>query len=538
MKRKSKKIISVFLAILMAVTSVMPAVTAFAGDGVENFWDIQLFYKDTDTIVPEYVDETAAEKQEYVETMKEGQKLNLTYKLLNAEMPDNSYVKWYSDMPTLVDVDQNGVVKAFDSSKGAVIQSWIDNEVKPIPLVGKLMATVLEKALFNDKVDIDSMDTEAIIDIVEAAFGSDSPIAGWIDSYKGQLVDSLRKYLNNINSVIHVDLYNKDGEKIGTDKLRINVVKSDEWYAAFLPNGTHITNKSTVPTTVAVGSTVQLYAITTPLRLHYKTMYSVKSSSVFTQGKVVATVNDSGLVTFKNKGKVTIMASPDTEDIINGILKLVNKFYEVNGTIDSDKLAGILIDYIGIDINRAVLAAILDVCFAIKDIVGDTANPVQLTATAIKLISNLVLQFVYNDSITFEVVDSQPLESFEISGANTVQEGSQIQLSITDIKPSTGNTSDIVWSSSDPSVAYVDPVTGTITGRDAGGSFGNISTKKCTITATSKANNVSRELQLTVTGKTGKYLSDVEITGENYLEIGQETDLAYAVYPKRVAESK
>ena len=122
MKRKSKKIISVFLAILMAVTGVMPAVTAFAGDGVENFWDIQMFYKDTDTIVPEYVDETAAEKQEYVETMKEGQKLNLTYKLLNAEMPDNSYVKWYSDMPTLVDVDQNGVVKAFDSSKGAIMK--------------------------------------------------------------------------------------------------------------------------------------------------------------------------------------------------------------------------------------------------------------------------------------------------------------------------------------------------------------------------------------------------------------------------------
>ena len=81
-------------------------------------------------------------------------------------------------------------------------------------------------------------------------------------------------------------------------------------------------------------------------------MYSVKSSSIFTQGKVVATVNDSGLVTFKNKGKVTIMASPDTDDIINGILGLVNKFYEVKGTIDSDKLAGILIDYIGIDISH------------------------------------------------------------------------------------------------------------------------------------------------------------------------------------------
>lgn len=381
------------------------------------------------------------------------------------------------------------------------------------------------------------MDTEAIIDIVEAAFGSDSPIAGWIDSYKGELIDSLRKYLNNINSVIHVALYDKNGTELDNDSLRINVVKNDEWYAAFLPNGTHITNKSQVPTTVAVGSKVQLSAITTPLRLHYGTMYSVKSSSIFTQGKVVATVNDSGLVTFKNKGKVTIMASPDTDDIINGILGLVNKFYEVKGTIDSDKLAGILIDYIGIDINRAVLAAILDACFAIKDIVGDTADPVQLTATAVKLISNLVLQFVYNDSITFEVVDSKPLESFDIDGANTVQEGSQIQLAITNVKPSTGDTSDITWTSSNPEIASVDPVTGTITGRDAGGSLGSISTQKCTITATSAANGISREIQLTVTGKTGKYLSDVEITGKNYLEAGQETDLTYQVFPKRVAES-
>ena len=184
-----------------------------------------------------------------------------------------------------------------------------------------------------------------------------------------------------------------------------------------------------------------------------------------------------------------------------------------------------------------MLAAILDACFAIKDIVGDTADPVQLTATAIKLISNLVLQFVYNDSITFEVVDSKPLESFDIDGANTVQEGSQIQLAITNVKPSTGDTSDITWTSSNPEIASVDPVTGTITGRDAGGSLGSISTQKCTITATSAANGISREIQLTVTGKTGKYLSDVEITGKNYLEAGQETDLTYQVFPKRVAES-
>ena len=60
------------------------------------------------------------------------------------------------------------------------------------------------------------------------------------------------------------------------------------------------------------------------------------------------------------------MASPDTDDIINGILGLVNKFYEVKGTIDSDKLAGILIDYIGIDINRAVLAQFLTLALQLK----------------------------------------------------------------------------------------------------------------------------------------------------------------------------
>ncbi len=83
MKRKGKKLISVLLAVLMAVTGIIPAASAFAGDGVEGYWDIELFYKDTDTMVPSYVDETAQEKQVYVETMKEGEKLNLTYKLID-----------------------------------------------------------------------------------------------------------------------------------------------------------------------------------------------------------------------------------------------------------------------------------------------------------------------------------------------------------------------------------------------------------------------------------------------------------------------
>ncbi|MGN0522200.1 MAG: Ig-like domain-containing protein [Eubacterium sp.] len=533
--KTGKRLLSLFIAVLMAVTGLVPAFDAFAADGVVGICDIELFYKDTQTIVPS----TDDEGNNYIEYMVEGQELELTYKLIDSEFPNSGYVKWYSETPTLVDVTQEGVVKAFDSSKGAVVQTWIDNEVKTIPLVGSIMASALEKALFNEYVDLDSMDTEEIVEIVEGAFGSDSILDQYIESYQGELIDSLRYYLDNINSNIHVQLYDSDGTLLDDDYVQICVTKNEEWYANFLPNGTHITNKSQINTTVAVGSSVQIYAVTTPLRLHYGVVYSVKSSSVFDQGKVVATVNDSGLVTFKNTGTVTIMVSPDTEEIIEGILKLVNYIYALDntGTLDTDKIAGILIDYVGLDMNRTVLAGILDVCFAVKDIVGDTADPVQLTATAVEVISNLVLQFVYNDTITFTVVEPQPITDFDIDGPTTVREGSQIQMAITNVQPSMGDTSDITWRSSDPSIASVDPITGVITGRDAGGSLGSLSSQKCVIYAVSAANQIERSVNLTVTGKTGKYLSDVEINGRQYLEIGDEEDYTYTVYPQRVGES-
>lgn len=539
-QKLTKRLLSLLLALLMAFTGLVPAASAFAADGVEGYHTIELFYKETDTIVPSTMLNEAGEEVSYIEYMVEGDELQLTYKLIDTVMPDNGYIKWFSETPTLVDVTQDGLVKAFDSSKGAVIHTWIDNEVKTIPLVGSLIAKALEKVLFNDKINVDTMDTDAIIAVVDAAFGEDSPLAKWVESYKGDLIDSLRYYLDNINSNIHVQLYDADGTLLADDFVRICVTRNNEWYANFLPNGTHITNKSQINTTVAVGSTCQLYAVTTPVRLEYGCIYSVKSTSVFDQGKVIATVDDSGLVTFKNPGTVTIMVSPDTEQVIQNILELINKFYEINGgMIDSDKVAEILIKYVGIDMNRNVLAAILDACFAIADIAGGAADPVKLTATAAKIIGNLVLQFKYNDKITFTVVEAQPITDFKIDGATTVQEGTEIQLSIKDVQPSTGDVSDITWRSSDPSIASVDPKTGVIMGRDAGqyGALGSSVGQECTIYAVSAANNIERSYTIKVVGKLGKPLSDVEISGEKYLEMGMETDYSYTVYPKRTASS-
>lgn len=529
-----KRLLSVFLSVLTVITVLTPAFSAWAGE-VIGVYNIQLFYEDGNA-----VQDTDAEGNAYHETMKEGDTLQLSYKLIDCEIPDNGYVKWYSEAPTLVDVDQNGLVKAFDSSKGAVIHNWIDNEVKPVPLVGKIAGAALEKALFNDKVNVDTMDTDEIIALIEKTMGADSALGKIFESYSAKWIESLRKYLDNINSVVHVTLYDANGEVKADDKLAVTVTKNDAFYANFLPNGTHITNKSQIETTVAKGTTCQLSAVTTPVRLHMGVVYSVKSSSVFTQGKVIATVDDSGLVTFKNTGTVTIVVSPDTEGFINNLLKLVNYIYKLDhtGTIDTKKLADILIKYLGIDIDRNVLAALLDACFAIKDIVGDSADAIQLTATAVKIIANILLKLKYNDTITFNVVDGVPCTDFNITGPDTVQEGAQIQMAITDAKPVAADVSDITWSSSDESVAYVDPKTGIITGRDAGGNMGTIAnSKKCTITATSAANQVVRTKELTVTGKTGRVLSDAVIHAQRDCNIGDQQTLTYTVYPVRVSKA-
>lgn len=529
-----KRLLSVFLSVLTVLTVLTPAFSAWAGD-VIGVYNIQLFYEDGNA-----VQDTDEEGNTYHETMQEGDTLQLSYKLIDCEIPDNGYVRWYSEAPTLVDVDQNGLIKAFDSSKGAVIHNWIDNEVKPVPLVGKIAAAALEKALFNDKVNVDTMDTDEIIALIEKTMGADSALGKIFESYSAKWIESLRKYLDNINSVVHVTLYDANGEVKADDKLAVTVTKNDAFYANFLPNGTHITNKSQIETTVAKGTTCQLSAVTTPVRLHMGVVYSVKSSSVFTQGKVIATVDDSGLVTFKNTGTVTIVVSPDTEGFINNLLKLVNYIYKLDhtGTIDTKKLADILIKYLGIDIDRNVLAALLDACFAIKDIVGDSADAVQLTATAVKIIANILLKLKYNDTITFTVVDGVPCTDFNITGPDTVQEGAQIQMAITDAKPVAADVSDITWSSSDESVAYVDPQTGIITGRDAGGNMGTVAnSQKCTITATSAANQVVRTKELTVTGKTGRVLSDAVIHAERDCNIGDQQTLTYTVYPVRVSKA-
>ena len=268
-----KKILSVLLAIVTVIGVVSPGFVAVAAEGdggVIPVYELEILYEDG-TLVPTYQEDG---KTKYIEYMYEADKKQFQYKLKDCEIPTNGYVKWDSDTPTVCDVTPEGLVRAFDSSKGAAVRLWIDNEVATIPLVGGIMKKALEKALFNDKINVDTMDTDEIIAAVEAAFGSDSVLAKYIESYKGELVDSLRKYLDKVNTVISCTLYDGDGKVLATDSFEVCVQKSQEYWADFLPNGTHITNKQNLPTTVAKGTTQQISACTTPTRLHICLLYT------------------------------------------------------------------------------------------------------------------------------------------------------------------------------------------------------------------------------------------------------------------------
>ena len=81
------------------------------------------------------------------------------------------------------------------------------------------------------------------------------------------------------------------------------------------------------------------------------------------------------------------------------------------------------------------------------------------------------------------------------------------------------------------------PETGVIKGLDANGSLGQLSSATTEITATTKS-GVSRTVTVTVTGKTGRFISHVDIVGQDTVEIDQSANYSYTLYPSRVANAE
>ncbi len=454
-------------------------------------------------------------------TVMESEQIQLSYKLVDCSMPAGGYVVWKSNTPLNASVDQTGLVRGHDSSKGAAVRLWLENDVKTVPVIGKVLAKTLESVLYGDNVDLDRMDTEAIVTLVGETLGvSSGPLAE-------SLTSSLRARLNSLDTAITIELYDQYDSVVATDTIRVLVTNSDKWYANVLPNGAFIVNKDSLPTTVAVGGKLTLEGGVTPLRLGYGVTWELEAPSILDKAEDYATFNhETGEIVFLKTGKVTVKVYPNADEIVDNLMGYINDLASLGNEVDTSDIADILVNVLGLNVSTNTVKFAIDIIAAIA---GAGTNSADLLTQATKYVANWLLEASINDKITFTIVDSLDIKSFSIGGNLEVAEGKTSQLYITDIVPAGANSTNVVWSVADESIAYVDKY-GILIGRDAGG-ITSLNKKTTTVTAT--VDGISASAEVTVTGALITQPVDIKIVGPDVVELGSTVQYTAEVFPDR-----
>lgn len=431
MQKRGNKALSVVLCALLMLTMAMPALVAAAADA---------------QIV--ITDEDGAEVTERLE-VKEFESIQLGY-TTSGDVPAGAYVTWESSQPLLAGVDENGEVHGYDFSKEAIVHQWLDENVRVLPLIGDSLADSILQTIEDQGIDLaDPADIELLITLVGTMGGS----------FGESLANSLRETLDNMNIEITATLHAADGSVLASDTVEVVVAQSTLDFASIYPTAVHITNKNSVPTTVAVGATVQLYGVCTPVRLEQGIKWTMGGTIFDTESGKHATVSSDGLVTFTSPGEVTVRLNPESA----------------------------------------------------------------------------AYAFV-TDTITFNVVSPEelPVTSFEITGETEIDEGETTQLAITNVQPAGAYTGDLVWESSDPTVAVVDQ-SGVVTGLDGGSSWTQLN-RKTNVTAS--IDGVSRSVEVQVNKNIlNAVISGVEIVGNSNIPNNTTTNYTMKVTPDRLNNS-
>lgn len=428
LQKTQKQTLSVLLAAVLLLTALLPGFTVFAASAAIT------------------VTKDGAEVTERLE-VQEYRSVQLGYTTAG-DVPEGTYATWESNLPLLAGVDDTGKVTGYDYSKEAIIHQWIDENIRSMPLVGNSMADAIEKQIQSQcesmGVDLADMNNDMIVAIVRTIAGD-------------ALADSLKTALDNMNVKITATLHAADGTVLATDTVEVVVTKSA--VADVAPTAVHITNKNSVPTTVAVGAQVQLYGVCTPVRLKQGIKWTMGGTIFDTESGKHANVSSDGLVTFTSAGTVTVRLNPES-----------------------------------------------------------------------------ALYSSFTDKVTFTVVDPAdlPVEDFNITGTLKVDEGATTQLAIADLTPEGAYTGDLVWTSSDPTVAAVDQ-SGLVTGLDGGNGALEFS-KTTTITAT--VGGVSKSVEITVNRKLiNATISGIEIVGEPVIPNNAASSYTIKLTPDRLNTS-
>lgn len=511
MKRTFKSAVSVFLSILMLL-SVLPA-TVYAQDSQQ--YSIRIVNVDNGSV--DVSSDTGT-----VISLKENERVQLKAIMADGtEIPEDLSVSWYSATPYLASVDETGLVTGRDSSKGAIFRVWVDTNIASIWLIGPSLADSIY-SVFDD-MNIDSMDSEGIIETFKTVA---TPILG--ETIVNGLADSLLNTLSTINVEIKATLTDSNSNELASNSAHVNVLKSTEWYSDFIPNGTTITNKESLPTTVEVGYQMKAEGITTPLRLEMGVKWNVTSIP-----SGVAEVDEDGNITFLKAGKVKITASPSTEGLYNKLTEMF-KFMESAGKlINGELIADILVDGFGLNLNKDIVAGLLN-SFGNLGELGSNEDA-ETFKKVVAQISDWILSISVNDSITVNVADQLDITSFEIYGdVNDLSTwGGTRQLTVTNVQPEGAVINDIEWKALNPDVATIDE-NGILTIRDGKGSF---AWDKADFEITATIDGITKSTTGTVMGGNISNPTDLEFSGPTQLNKDETAQYEYTVYPSTLTDS-
>lgn len=470
--------------------------------------------------------------------IEEATSIQLSAVMTKDALPEGGYIVWSTDTPYLASVDENGLLRGHDSSKGPIIRVWIDQHIAPIWLVGDPLAQAMYDAL--DEMDVDAIDTDGIMNSMRFIlqrilfpYDEDDEDNSVTSKLINSLLNTLQNMLDTINPKVTATAYDANGKKIASTTIDILVRKSTKWYADFIPNGTYITNKANLPETVEVGYSTQMLGITTPLRLHMGVDWnlSLLQGGLFGGG---ANIVEDGTITFTKAGKVKVSASPDVEGFIKNIQDMIVFAGEAGDFIvNGDLIASIIVDILGVNfVDKAVIAGIMDgVVEALK---LNPDSPLNVIAVdTMTFIGNLLLRAVVNDSYTFTVVDQLDVESFDIVGKVRLRNGKTSQLGIQNVVPAGAyvDPNEIEWSVSRTDAAYVYPG-GLLVARYSGPGSRDV-------TISAKVDGVTESVKGNIWGGLNTDRpTDIMVTGGPYtIDVGEVKQVTYEIYPEALTES-
>lgn len=456
---------------------------------------------------------------------------------ISSEVSGETTVEWVSNLPLLADVDENGKVTAYDYSKRAVIQLWIDENIASLPIVGPSLADQIWKTIDDSNIDLDNTNNDAIVAIVASVVGD-------------ELAASLKTALDNMNVKITATVYDAEGNKLGSDTVEVVVEKSV--VASVAPTAVHITNKKVVPKTVAVGATVQLYGVCTPVRLKQGVKWSVGKNAFDSESSKCADVSSDGLVTFKAAGTCTVKVNPEStlyaafsDTVTFTVLEQSAypvKDFSITGSssVAEGKTTQLTIEnvtpagaYYG-DLTWSSSdpsVAIVDSNGIVTGLDGGSGVTFYKEVTITAKIGSVIKEFPMR--VTRSVLNT--LSSVEISGSESIGIGNSQQLTATVFPERLNNNSGVtrdwgIYDSATDSIVFAtdtEPASNSFITVDKNGLLTGVAPGVSTVWV--RAAYGSSEVTDSITITSGKAITDFEITGTLSVKEGEQTKLSIKV---------